>query len=373
MLEPFPRDKQFLREIHVCLEKANEVLQGPTRLFYPGLFRTHLLEHSKEVSRGSLDGKVRLEILHSGELILGTRVLEVEGRYTIRLLEISRPIDRNWFPGMDVLYFVKEEEYDLLKDALSVFSEKDHTFPFLLADVSAAFRQNTIDFLLEDEKTYAEYAIPYRRGLLLAGRPGNGKTMACRWLLQECKKNDFLVRVVTPNEYLAARDHYHIETLFELDGHGVIIFDDLDIALRNREADKSGGWDQANFLTALDGIMRQEGVVYIFTTNIELHRLDPAICRPGRIDITLEFPPPTCSLRQQLIESWPEKVRIHIPNLTLAARETKNFSFADLEEVHRIFVLGFIKSSKWDWAGAVSSFKKNQESFKRGFTRDATS
>ena len=105
---------------------------------------------------------------------------------------------------------------------------------------------------------------------LLTGSPGNGKTMACRWIWEACRQRRWEYRLVTPDSYRAARAHDSIEELFSVDRRGIIFFDDMDLALRDREKVHETE-DQAVFLSAMDGITINEGVVFVFTTN----------CSPG--------------------------------------------------------------------------------------------
>jgi hypothetical protein len=66
---------------------------------------------------------------------------------------------------------------------------------------------------------------------------------------------------------------------------GVIFFDDMDLALRDREKVHETE-DQAVFLTALDGIEVHEGVVFVFTSNCAPELIDRAFKRPGRTEVS---------------------------------------------------------------------------------------
>jgi SpoVK/Ycf46/Vps4 family AAA+-type ATPase len=68
--------------------------------------------------------------------------------------------------------------------------------------------------------------------------------------------------------------------LFRVSRPGVVFFDDLDVALRDRNTVKETD-DQSVFLTALDGIEGVDAVVYVFTTNCAIELIDPAFRRPA--------------------------------------------------------------------------------------------
>ena len=96
--------------------------------------------------------------------------------------------------------------------------------------------------------------------------------------------------------------------LFDLDRPGIVLFDDLDHALRNRD-DAMATLEQARFLSELDGVRLRQGIVYLFTTNAGIDDLDPAFRRPGRIDHMIRFSPPDADLRREFIANcWPREI-----------------------------------------------------------------
>src|SRR5206468_10941542 len=122
-----------------------------------------------------------------------------------------------------------------------------------------------------------------------------------------CRERRWEYRLVTPDNYRAARGHDSIEDLFGVERRGIIFFDDMDLALRDREKVHETE-DQAVFLSAMDGIAAHEGVVFVFTTNCSLDLIDRAFKRTGRIDPLLHFKPPDERVRQQLSERRHEDI-----------------------------------------------------------------
>src|SRR5262249_56046795 len=90
---------------------------------------------------------------------------------------------------------------------------------------------------------------------------------------------------------------------FRVERRGIVFFDDMDIALRDRDTVKETD-DQAVFLGALDGLTVNEGVVHVFTTNCSLGLIHPAFQRPGSIDLVLHFHAPHADLRRRLMARW---------------------------------------------------------------------
>ncbi len=207
---------------------------------------------------------------------------------------------------------------------------------------------NTVGFLRRGWSAMQRYGITPKRGVLLSGSPGNGKTMACRWLAGECRRRNLEWRAVTPEVYDEARSDRELGRLFRLASPGIVLFDDFDDALRDRrthgESDR-----QTTFLSELDGVDQKSGVVYLFTTNADLDELDPAARRPGRIDVVIRFADPDGWLRRRLIvERWHEEIQAGI-DVDRAVADTDGMSFAEMEEAKKLLVLRRLDTGTWDW------------------------
>jgi SpoVK/Ycf46/Vps4 family AAA+-type ATPase len=198
--------------------------------------------------------------------------------------------------------------------------------------------------------------------LLLTGAPGNGKTMACRWIWEECRRRRWEWRLVTPDAYREARESCNakeeVAALFRVEKRGIVFFDDMDIALRDRETVKETD-DQAVFLGALDGLSVNEGVVHVFTTNCSLGLIDAAFKRPGRIDLVMQFNPPDAELRRRLIERWHPEIRASISMDEMVA-STPDYSFAEIEELKNLLIMNYMECGRWDWTWALRQFAVNR-------------
>jgi SpoVK/Ycf46/Vps4 family AAA+-type ATPase len=231
-----------------------------------------------------------------------------------------------------------------------------------------ALRQNTIGYLdRQNLRKIRDLGGRPKRGLLLIGPPGNGKTSVCRWLWNECQRLGYEYTLVNPDAYQAARNSCDpvqaIKALFTVNRRGVIFFDDMDVALRDRDTVRETD-DQAVFLSALDGIEVNEGVVYVFTTNCPLELIDPAFKRPGRIDLVLSFERPNAELRRSLMDRWRPEVRASI-DIESAVKQTNGFSFAEMEEVKNLLILRYLDYGEWDWDRAMKQFAENRQELKR--------
>ncbi|TFK29631.1 P-loop containing nucleoside triphosphate hydrolase protein [Coprinopsis marcescibilis] len=153
------------------------------------------------------------------------------------------------------------------------------------------------DFLLS-KRWYAARGIPFRRGYLLYGAPGTGKTSIIQGIAGELDLDVYIVSLSR-----AGLDDNGLSSLIsDLPDKCIALMEDIDAAFSNtlnRDEDdktkrkKSGSSSTSKIslsglLNALDGVGAQEGRILFATTN-KYASLDPALCRPGRMDLHIEF------------------------------------------------------------------------------------
>ncbi len=295
---------------------------------------------------------------------LGLRRYEIEG---IPFVRVRFPYhDHRHWGGLD-FYAVDRKDYRrLYRVALRCRRdmEPEGEAPVLPDEQARQLWQNTIGYLDPcNLRRIREYGGRPKRGVLLMGPPGNGKTMACRWIWQECRRRRWEWRLVTPDAYRHARENDTISQLFSVDRRGIVFFDDMDLALRDRETVHETE-DQAVFLSALDGITVNEGVVFVFTSNCAPELIDRAFKRPGRLDVVLHFKTPDVALRRQLIERWHDDIRGHL-DLDSVVASTDGYSFAEIEELKNLLIMHFMDAGCWDWSWALKQFDINRQDLNR--------
>lgn len=177
---------------------------------------------------------------------------------------------------------------------------------------------NEITNFRQTEPLYRECGVPYRKGMLLYGAPGCGKTSLVKSLAYEFQIDIYSINV--NDEYI--NDETIITVLNSLGSNGtkILLFEDIDSAFAEKEKvaiqnksllekipEKSLGpigtigpaeatavvrhkfLTYSGLLNALDGALsNQHGVITIMTTNY-IDKLGTAFIRPGRIDIKYEL------------------------------------------------------------------------------------
>jgi DNA polymerase III delta prime subunit len=132
---------------------------------------------------------------------------------------------------------------------------------------------------------YAQMGIPWRRGYLLYGPPGTGKTSMAFALAGELHLNLCWLSLTNPK----LNDQTIAMLLQKTPARSLILIEDVDafFAARQKQDDRIAV-SFSGLLNALDGVAAQEGRIIFLTTN---HRelLDPALIRPGRIDVEFKL------------------------------------------------------------------------------------
>jgi hypothetical protein len=204
--------------------------------------------------------------------------------------------------------------------------------------------RSDFELFFERESWFRQHNLPYRRGYLFWGPPGNGKTATLRVMAAHPFIQPYTLDLSDSEEKSA-----DVLRLFEKAAENtpaLIILEDLDRAFPTegkRTQERTVSFQ--TLLNCLDGVGSQDGVIVVATAN-DPTCLDAAILkRPGRFDRVVQYRNPDAELRRQYY------LRLS-PALTgeqfeIAIEQTEGFSFAQLRET---FILG-----------AQSSFEHGRE------------
>ncbi|KAH9951257.1 mitochondrial chaperone BCS1 [Amylocystis lapponica] len=139
---------------------------------------------------------------------------------------------------------------------------------------------------LQRRQWYVDRGIPYRRGYLLHGPPGSGKSSFIQALAGSLSYDICLLNL---SERGLADDKL-IHLLSNTPERSFVLIEDVDAAFNKRVQTSEDGYQSAvtfsGFLNALDGVASGEERIIFLTTN-HPERLDPALVRPGRVDLAV--------------------------------------------------------------------------------------
>jgi hypothetical protein len=182
------------------------------------------------------------------------------------------------------------------------------------------------------------------RGILLVGPPGTGKTALCRVIAAELAGD---VTVVICNAGVA---HGWLRALYAEVAHltpAVVIIEDLDLIVGDREEGSTNKGALAEFLNVLDGLMTEHtGVATIATTN-DPHTIDAAAKRSARFDRIVDISLPDADARARILSVYLRKIdtakshrgREWKDGIASVAAVTDGATGADLRELVRRGVL----------------------------------
>jgi len=210
---------------------------------------------------------------------------------------------------------------------------------FLKQEIQDDFNQ-----FFASREVYERYRLPWKRGVLFIGPPGNGKTHTVKALINWLGKPCLYVKSLKARY---ATDHETIHAVFDRARQTtpcILILEDLDSLLTDR--------NRSFFLNELDGFAANTGVVVLATTN-HPDRLDPAILdRPSRFDRKYYFELPEPSERLTYVQKWNESLekdlRLTADGIGQVVDLTDGFSYAYLKELFLSSMMRWIASPAAD-------------------------
>jgi mitochondrial chaperone BCS1 len=148
-------------------------------------------------------------------------------------------------------------------------------------DISETLTKDILTFQSSGE-WYMSKGVPYRRGYLLFGPPGTGKTSFVQAIAGALKLNLCYLNLSSDE----INDDSLNRLLSDAPERSIILLEDIDAMFVQRDSGQvqKQKLSFSGFLNALDGVRSQEGQILFMTTNHK-ERLDPALLRPGRADV----------------------------------------------------------------------------------------
>lgn len=193
------------------------------------------------------------------------------------------------------------------------------------------FSEDFTDIILREadkfwdrSEVYKQHKFTHKRGILLAGNPGSGKTSVINLLIDQLIKRDGIVFFINSiKEFNCYTDIIKTAVKeIEPDRPIITIIEDIDQIISNMNGNDS------EILDLLDGKYSFDHHLVILTSN-NTSDLSEALLRPSRIDLMYEIPNPDAKIRREFFE----KKGITKTKLKEYTDMTDGMSFAEMKEV----------------------------------------
>ncbi|WYZ36829.1 hypothetical protein EsH8_II_000335 [Colletotrichum jinshuiense] len=212
-------------------------------------------------------------------------------------------------------------------------------------DMKKALIEDHMSFF-NSRDTYDNLRVPWKRGLIYYGPPGNGKTISIKATMNMLfQKNIPTLYVRTLASYMGPE--FSIKQVFNKAREYApcyLVLEDLDTIVSDDV--------RSYFLNEMDGLKSNDGIFIVGSTN-HLDRLDPGISkRPSRFDRKYFFPDPDLEQRIAYCHFWQRKLKsnkdIDFPDklCEAIAKITDKFSFAYMQEAFVAALLAIARRSE---------------------------
>ncbi len=232
---------------------------------------------------------------------------------------------------------LREKVMSMAGDCYRGFSLKFHELPkiaphelILPEVVRSRLERHTVFFARNAERLRA-IGRHTKRGILLHGPPGTGKSLSAMYLAAQMPGRTVLL--LTGGGMGAIEEAGRMARLLQ---PATIILEDVDLVGTERQS-QSVGANAVLFelLNQMDGLSSDYDVLFVLTTN-RPDVLEPALAaRPGRIDQAIQIPLPDDACRARLIDLYSRGMTVELTDIKKWVAETEGSSAAFIKELMR--------------------------------------
>lgn len=314
MFGPGPDEPPTMLSVPVGPGKTVQVPWGRFKL--PGV--TGYLESSatRERRGGPLKFQLQGEVLRRDEEKVNALVDEIR-RYVQ-----EQSIYRNQAFGVSLT----DEDGNDLPMPSPKFLTLDPTVEreLILPEATMASVQANIFTVIEQTEMVRRHGIPLKRGILLAGEFGTGKTMVAHATASKAIRNGWTYIVCEKPQELA-----EVIRLARAYQPAVVFTEDIDRIMRGDE--RAIGTDQ--ILNVIDGVESKGTELMVVLTTNELDKVTTAMLRPGRLDAVIHIGPPDAAAAEQLMRQYGRGLIAEETTLKKAGKELEGNIPAVIREV----------------------------------------
>ncbi|KAJ8607779.1 hypothetical protein MRB53_040075 [Persea americana] len=265
--------------------KRAGVVETILQRFTPGLHHLQIQTARTKTASGSEHTAFALVPGHGKHILRFRNAFIAVSRERVDIFKEAHDLATQRIEGKTVVYTSRNVGWDASGQA-----KRKRPFNSVVLQKGLAEKIVTdIREFLGAREWYLDRGIPYRRGYLLYGPPGTGKTSFVQALAGEL---DFNIAMLSLSQRGLTDDLLN-HLLLNIPPRTLVLLEDVDAAFSNRRQRDEDGYSGANvtfsgLLNALDGVASAEERIIFMTTNHK-DRLDEALIRPGRVDMTVQL------------------------------------------------------------------------------------
>lgn len=254
---------------------------------------------------------------------------------------------------MSQVSYLVDTDDGLRRSNLGEYSDISREDVFLDEQLKRNIFRSIDEFFKDDGQFYKHYNIPYKRGILLYGSPGNGKTTLVKSITGS---------VDAPVVYWQITEHTDSESIQEVFrlvsslSPTILVIEDIE---------SMPEYARSVFLNALDGAQSRHGVFVIGTTNYP-ERIDPALInRAGRFDRAYEIKNPNKEMRLHYLQKLDQQHIFTEEQLEHAAKLSKKLSMSQLNEFYISVALNWHYDQELNYEEVITDLQKQRKNTER--------
>jgi AAA+ superfamily predicted ATPase len=262
-------------------------------------------------------------------------------------------------PGLyEVIWNSNRQELVMQKQVLKIdelYELPSHEIQNILEDIQTFW---------ERKEVYKKYNFVHKRGILLWGEPGCGKSGIIQLCVKKLieKEKGIVINIKEEEDFKYFTDFIGVLRKIEPERPIIVILEDLD-SLASEDK-----YSTTKLLNILDGVKQIEGVVYIATTNYPEKLQERVTNRPSRFDRRYKVEMPSEQIRESYLRNKLSEKDLESIDIQEWVKASDGMSLAHLKElVISVAVMGKTFSESLGNVKEMKDSPKIKKSSKLGF------
>ena len=224
------------------------------------------------------------------------------------------------------------------------FNRKFGWDDLILSDKIKTQIQMNLKNLIEYREVYKKNGLQVKRGLILAGEPGTGKTVLAKIL---CNTIDWTFVWVTSKNLESPKRVAQIVELCRDLSPAILFLEDIDLFGGSREQNHNPMM-LGELLNQLDGVEENTDIIVIGSTNNKEVLEKALVSRPGRFDKVIDFPLPKYAERLRMLKAFSNGLLDgEVPFLEKVAKEYTKKTGAQIRELVNMAIIFAVEEKSY--------------------------